>query len=639
MSHSYGRIVGWLVAIVVLVALVSNWPMIQRLVASRTGTPRLFLASAGATNNAPVATAQTATTTYGIARTITLAGTDADGDNLTYSVVTSPSHGSLSGTSPNLTYTPTTGYSGSDSFTFKVSDGTDTSEAAKVSVVIKPYGTSRIIDGLLVENLFGSHVSTTDYMGTYPTKGQSFVDPTTGLTVTRVSDIMDSPRLNGSTGEYACPKWSTTPCLNEPDFGFVNGYATYTNINVTGQYGIALGSDAGLFHLYNLSTGAYLWVLQTEKKNMRWDLSGRSGTETTMYYNDSQAIYKVNVLTPSSPVKVYDLSTDYPSTYGIQSEDHLDQSTNAHYRSIGVNFNPSSDSNPDEVAVIDLTTGQRLPGVIDVPSNGAGHEMSPSGDWLFVSMDPGMRFYRISDLAKGITDNYVSFDTVTTYNHYSWAYDKAGNEVLVFLENGNDRMESFAPATGEMTYIAYFTDFGVGWCLNYHIARIQNVNKKGWFLMSTYGYPNGSACGNTTIGWAGNSLFLVEIAPRYENPLIIRVAPTYDLRNSYNASTGAYVDNGYFTESFANIDLAGNNIYWGTNWYATKNLELFKVTLPSDWQNITSAAGGTTYTPRVNPPTLQINPPTFSSLFKIFSQTVPNSLANVWSSLFNLNSK
>ena len=48
-------------------------------------------------NNAPVATAQTVTTAEDIAVAITLAGTDADGDALTYTVVNQPSNGTLSG--------------------------------------------------------------------------------------------------------------------------------------------------------------------------------------------------------------------------------------------------------------------------------------------------------------------------------------------------------------------------------------------------------------------------------------------------------------------------------------------------------------------------------------------------------------
>ncbi len=87
-------------------------------------------------NDAPIATSQSPTVSYKIGSALTLAATDADGNLLTYAIVSGPAHGALSGTAPNLTYTPTLGYAGSDSFTFKVNDGTVDSTVATVSITI-----------------------------------------------------------------------------------------------------------------------------------------------------------------------------------------------------------------------------------------------------------------------------------------------------------------------------------------------------------------------------------------------------------------------------------------------------------------------------------------------------------------------
>ena len=89
-------------------------------------------------NDAPVANAQSVTTNEDTAKTITLSGSDVDGNPLTYSVVTQPGHGALSGTAPNLTYTPAVNYNGADSFTFKVNDGTADSASATVSITVTP---------------------------------------------------------------------------------------------------------------------------------------------------------------------------------------------------------------------------------------------------------------------------------------------------------------------------------------------------------------------------------------------------------------------------------------------------------------------------------------------------------------------
>ena len=67
---------------------------------------------------------------------ITLTGSDPASLPLTYTVTGEPSNGSLSGTAPNLTYTPGPGYFGSDSFTFNVNNGTATSSDATVSISV-----------------------------------------------------------------------------------------------------------------------------------------------------------------------------------------------------------------------------------------------------------------------------------------------------------------------------------------------------------------------------------------------------------------------------------------------------------------------------------------------------------------------
>src|SRR5207247_675512 len=84
----------------------------------------------------PVANAQAVTTPEDTAKAITLTASDVDGNTLTYSVVTGPAHGTLSGTAPNLTYTPTANYTGADSFTFEANDGTVDSALATISITV-----------------------------------------------------------------------------------------------------------------------------------------------------------------------------------------------------------------------------------------------------------------------------------------------------------------------------------------------------------------------------------------------------------------------------------------------------------------------------------------------------------------------
>ncbi|MBN2149132.1 MAG: tandem-95 repeat protein [Anaerolineales bacterium] len=88
-------------------------------------------------NDDPTAEDQAVTTPEDIAIDINLVVNDVDGDTLTWHVG-APDHGILSGTAPNLTYTPDAHYYGPDSFTFYVNDETVDSNVATVTITISP---------------------------------------------------------------------------------------------------------------------------------------------------------------------------------------------------------------------------------------------------------------------------------------------------------------------------------------------------------------------------------------------------------------------------------------------------------------------------------------------------------------------
>lgn len=62
---------------------------------------------------------------------------DANNDPLTYTLVTSPQSGSLSGTEPDVVYTPDPGFAGYDSFSFYVTDNLGNSNTATISIFVQ----------------------------------------------------------------------------------------------------------------------------------------------------------------------------------------------------------------------------------------------------------------------------------------------------------------------------------------------------------------------------------------------------------------------------------------------------------------------------------------------------------------------
>jgi len=96
-------------------------------------------------NQPPVAVSQSVTTDEDTVVNITLEGTDPDGDPLSFTA-TDPANGVLTGTPPDLTYTPNQDFNGSDSFIFTVSDGSLTSAPAVVSITINSVNDAPVVN-------------------------------------------------------------------------------------------------------------------------------------------------------------------------------------------------------------------------------------------------------------------------------------------------------------------------------------------------------------------------------------------------------------------------------------------------------------------------------------------------------------
>ncbi len=95
-------------------------------------------------NTPPVANDASATTNEDTTVTITLSGSDADGDPLTFSIVSGPSNGALGPivpagpTTATVNYSPGLNYFGGDSFVFQANDGNGGTDNATVTITVAP---------------------------------------------------------------------------------------------------------------------------------------------------------------------------------------------------------------------------------------------------------------------------------------------------------------------------------------------------------------------------------------------------------------------------------------------------------------------------------------------------------------------
>ena len=152
-------------------------------------------------NDAPVATAQSVTTAYNTAVNVTLSGSDVDGNTLAYMVLSSPANGTLTGSTPNLTFTPNLNWSGTTSFTFRVNDGSLNSSAATVTLTVNaPTSVPAAPSALTATAASNSRIDLVWNDNSTSESGFKVERSTTGTTWTQIATVGPNVRNYSSTG-------------------------------------------------------------------------------------------------------------------------------------------------------------------------------------------------------------------------------------------------------------------------------------------------------------------------------------------------------------------------------------------------------------------------------------------------------
>lgn len=217
------------------------------------------------TNDAPTADASATSTTQGTAVTIQLSGSDPDGDcPLTFALASAPANGSLGAISneqcsggvatADVVYSPDSGYTGTDSFTFTVEDPSTaqsapamidiTIDVVQASITLNPAADS-YVDGSATGSNFGS--STQMRVDASPDRRGYVRFDVTGISGTVTSATLRVRANSTHSAGYEVQEvtdsgWDEAAITfaNAPSFGPVLGASgpttsgAYSEIDVTG---------------------------------------------------------------------------------------------------------------------------------------------------------------------------------------------------------------------------------------------------------------------------------------------------------------------------------------------------------------------------------------------------------------------
>ncbi|MBU1086084.1 MAG: immunoglobulin domain-containing protein [Candidatus Omnitrophica bacterium] len=254
-------------------------------------------------NHVPVANDQAIELDTNESKAFTLTVSDDDNDSLNYNILTQPEHGSLSGTAPDLIYTPDLDYFGIDQFSYKVSDGIDTSEIANVNIAIlsKQAATAEFIQTDIITqgnwigqygrdgyNIIGDTVNYPNYAQVSNSGSEQWVWNSATTDIRALEKVTDTDRIascwygstsfdinvditDGQSHQFA------VYCLNWDESFRIQKIEVLDAVSQTVLDTQAIGGDWGFYGLLN---GMYLV----------WDISGSVTFRITSTGGDNAVI-------------------------------------------------------------------------------------------------------------------------------------------------------------------------------------------------------------------------------------------------------------------------------------------------------------------------------------------------------------
>jgi RHS repeat-associated protein len=176
-------------------------------------------------NDAPVADAQSLVTPEDMLLSISLSGSDIEGDSLAYTVISVPTNGTLSGTAPNVGYIPALNFNGTDGFVFRVNDGERNSAIAEISINVVSINDTPVVDG----------------------GPDHFINqPTNTVTLAGMAD--DDYYFDANS---LLTEWSVVEGPGTVTFGDMNAVVTTVSFNAAGIYTLRLAASDGLLDDYD----------------------------------------------------------------------------------------------------------------------------------------------------------------------------------------------------------------------------------------------------------------------------------------------------------------------------------------------------------------------------------------------------
>jgi DNA/RNA endonuclease G (NUC1) len=205
---------------------------------------------------------------------------------MTYTIVTQPSHGALTGSGNSRTYSPDANYFGTDTFTYRVNDGSNDSNVSTATITISEVNDAPVAatdsKGVTGNNTLtfpASDLTSNDSAGAPNESGQTL----TVTAVTATATTHGTVSLNSGTVTYTPTTsyngpadFTYTVCDNGTTAGTANPLCTNGTVNVT--VGAAPATHFSLFAPSSSTTGTPINITVTALDSANGTAASYTGT-------------------------------------------------------------------------------------------------------------------------------------------------------------------------------------------------------------------------------------------------------------------------------------------------------------------------------------------------------------------------
>jgi hypothetical protein len=381
-----------------------------------------------------------------------------------------------------------------------------------------------------------------------PAKGHSYVDPTFGCTVTRITDV-SSEDLGGT---YYLP--------------ISHGYATFSPFNADDTY-LMLVDGYGRRLVTDLAGNSVVPVANMPSGNDGWYLWDAKNP-SVFYYTAGNTMMQGSISGSSVATTVVHQFTEYPA---INFMDETDVSQDGQH--VVVVGGDTTGKSPENVFVYDFVTNTKGPmyattctGSVGGPNNGCLHKVIQTADnnVIIQFADDGVLAEQGNRLWTGLL-NLSGLPVLTavqdTTNHLDSGYDLNGNPI--FVEVGNASVLSTLPGITNPCPSGWGLDVRMLYSLlsaaclldqvpQYHVGYRGNA-KQPWVGLSFFDnrspspewFDNsGQFVAPTENNWLlyEDEIVIVRVDANNDSSLVYRLARAYSRSNEdFNAQPKAAI--------------------------------------------------------------------------------------------------